>query len=162
MAADGRALPDAVPVGISFFFSLVVRHTDAVPRLRVSSGTSWETLAGFSRGMRAGTRVCISGTTATASDGTCVGGTDVVAQTTFALDIIEASLKSLGATLADVVRTRIFVRNVDDWEAAARAHGARFGQVKPANTLVEAKLVGDEYLVEIEAEVCTPWVEPMV
>lgn len=68
-------------------------HTDVVPRLRVSTGTSWETLAGFSRGMRAGTRVCISGTTATASDGTCVGGTDVVAQTTFVLDIIEASLK---------------------------------------------------------------------
>ena len=145
-------------------FLPVVRHTDTVPRLRVSSGTSWETLAGFSRGMRAGTRVCISGTTATAPDGTCVGGTDVVAQTTFALDIIEASLKSLGATLTDVVRTRIFVRNVDDWEDAARAHGARFGQVKPANTLVEAKLVGDEYLVEIEAEaeVFTPWVEPMV
>jgi aryl-alcohol dehydrogenase-like predicted oxidoreductase/enamine deaminase RidA (YjgF/YER057c/UK114 family) len=115
------------------------------------SGTPWETIAGFSRATRRGARVHVSGTTATHRD-RVIGGTDAAAQAHFAIDKIEGALQSLGATLEDVVRTRVFVRHLEDWEAAARAHGERFGHIQPANTLVAAPLVGDEYLVEIEAE----------
>ena len=81
-----------------------------------------------------------------------IGGSDPAAQTHFVIDKIEGALQSLGATLADVVRTRVYVRNLVDWEPVARAHGERFGAIQPANTLVAAALVGDEYLVEIEAD----------
>lgn len=81
-----------------------------------------------------------------------IGGTDPAAQTHFIIDKIEAAIESLGGTLADVVRTRIFVNSIQDWEPVARAHGERFAGINPANTLVEAKLVGEGYLVEIEAE----------
>jgi aryl-alcohol dehydrogenase-like predicted oxidoreductase/enamine deaminase RidA (YjgF/YER057c/UK114 family) len=125
--------------------------TDAAGRRRASSGTVWEDLAGFSRAVRAGDRVLVSGTTAT-HQGRCVGGDDAAAQAHFVIDRIEGALESLGATLRDVVRTRVFVRRIADWEAVARAHGERFGEIRPANTLVQAELVGTEYLVEIEAE----------
>ncbi len=108
-------------------------------------------LAGYARAVRHGRRISVSGTTATLGD-RLIGGRDAAAQTHFAIDKIEGALQSLGATLAHVVRTRIYVRNIADWEAVARAHGARFGVVLPANTLVAATLVGDEYLVEIEAD----------
>ncbi len=85
-----------------------------------------------------------------------IGGTDPAAQTHFAIDKIEGALQSLGAKLEDVVRTRVFVAHLDDWEAVARAHGERFRHIQPANTLVAASLVGDEYLVEIEAEAEVP------
>ena len=81
-----------------------------------------------------------------------IGGRDPSAQAHFVIDKIEGAIESLGGTLADVVRTRIFVNNLDDWEAVARAHGERFAGINPANTLVEARLVGEGYLVEIEAE----------
>ena len=115
------------------------------------SGTVWETLAGFARAVRRGQHISISGTTATMGD-RVIGGSDPAAQAHFVIDKIEGALQSLGATLADVTRTRIYVRNVNDWEPVARAHGARFAAIQPANTLVGAALVGDEYLVEIEAE----------
>jgi aryl-alcohol dehydrogenase-like predicted oxidoreductase/enamine deaminase RidA (YjgF/YER057c/UK114 family) len=115
------------------------------------SGTVWEELAGFSRAVRRGNRDFVSGTTATHRD-RVVGGSDPAAQTHYAIDKLEAALESLGARLDDVVRTRVFVRSAADWEAVARAHGQRFGTILPANTLVQAALVGDEYLVEIEAE----------
>lgn len=115
------------------------------------SGTSWEEVAGFARALRDGDRISVSGTTATHGD-RVIGGQDPAAQTHFVIDKIEGALQSLGASLEDVIRTRIFVRNIDDWEAVARAHGRRFGGIMPANTLVEARLVGDDYLVEIEAE----------
>jgi enamine deaminase RidA (YjgF/YER057c/UK114 family) len=115
------------------------------------SGTVWEELAGFSRAVRTGNRVFVSGTTATHRD-RAIGGSDPAAQTHYAIDKLEAALQSLGARLEDVVRTRVFVRNAADWEPVARAHGQRFGTILPANTLVQAALVGDEYLVEIEAE----------
>jgi aryl-alcohol dehydrogenase-like predicted oxidoreductase/enamine deaminase RidA (YjgF/YER057c/UK114 family) len=128
----------------------------------VVSGTVWEALAGYSRAVRVdgggggaeGRRVVhVSGTTATRRNGRVAGGHDPAAQATFALDIVEASLKALGASMADVVRTRIFVRRMRDWEAVARVHGRRFDGVSaPANTLVQAGLVGDDNLVEIEAE----------
>jgi enamine deaminase RidA (YjgF/YER057c/UK114 family) len=95
--------------------------------------------------------VVISGTTATMGD-RVIGGSDPAAQAHFVIDKIEGALQSLGAALADVIRTRVYVRNIADWEPVARAHGARFGAIQPANTLVAAALVGDDYLVEIEAE----------
>ena len=115
------------------------------------SRTVWEPLAGFARAVRLGSRIHVSGTTATLGD-RVIGGRDAAAQAHFVIDKIEGALQSLGASLADVVRTRVYVRNLDDWEAVARAHGARFGGVMPANTLVGAPLVGHEYLVEMEAE----------
>jgi enamine deaminase RidA (YjgF/YER057c/UK114 family) len=115
------------------------------------SGTSWERLAGYARAVRHGSRISVSGTTATLGD-RLIGGRDPAAQAHFAIDKIEGALQSLGARLADVTRTRVFVRDISDWEAVARAHGARFAAIQPSNTLVEAKLVGQEYLVEIEAE----------
>jgi len=115
------------------------------------SGTPWESIAGFSRATRRGAYVHVSGTTATHGD-RAIGGTDPAAQAHFAIDKIEGALQSLGAKLEDVVRTRVFVKRLDDWEAVARAHGERFRHIQPANTLVAAALVGDEYLVEVEAE----------
>jgi aryl-alcohol dehydrogenase-like predicted oxidoreductase/enamine deaminase RidA (YjgF/YER057c/UK114 family) len=120
-------------------------------RTLCTSGTRWEDVAGFARAVRQGRRVFVSGTTATLGD-RVIGGSDPAAQTHFAIDKIEGALQSLGATLADVVRTRVYVRDLADWEPVARAHGARFGAIQPANTLVAATLVGGEYLVEIEAE----------
>jgi enamine deaminase RidA (YjgF/YER057c/UK114 family) len=115
------------------------------------SGTSWETMAGYARAVRRGSRITVSGTTATLGD-RVIGGIDPASQAHFVIDKIEGALQSLGATLADVVRTRVFVPNIDDWEPVARAHGARFATIRPANTLVGAPLVGKEYLVEIEAD----------
>jgi len=120
-------------------------------RSRCLSGTVWETAAGFARAVRHGQHIAISGTTATLGD-RAIGGQDPAAQTHFAIDKIEGALQSLGAALTDVVRTRVYVRHVRDWEAVARAHGERFGRIQPANTLVGADIVGDEYLVEIEAD----------
>ncbi len=93
----------------------------------------------------------MSGTTATDAEGV-VGAGDPAAQTRYILDKIEAAIGQLGGTLRDVVRTRVYVRHVEDWEPVARVHGEYFGAIRPANTLVQAWLVGDEYLVEIEAE----------
>lgn len=119
--------------------------------LKVKSGTIWEDIAGFSRAIKKGNRVLVSGTTATHGQ-QVIGGKDPAAQTHFIIDKIEGSLRSVGASLEDVVRTRIFIRNISDWEAVARAHGQRFNTIQPANTMVRADLIGDEYLVEIEAE----------
>lgn len=115
------------------------------------SGTPWEPLAGYSRATRTGSRIHVSGTTATHGS-RLVGGSDAAAQTHAVIDKIAGALQSLGGRLEDVVRTRIFVSNVAHWEAVSRAHGERFARIQPANTLVEARLIGDEYLVEIEAE----------
>lgn len=120
-------------------------------RQRILSGTVWEDIAGFSRAIRKDNRILISGTTATHGD-RIIGGNDPAAQTHAVIDKIEGALQSLGARLEDVVRTRIFVRNIDDWEAVARAHGKRFRHIQPANTLVSAQLVGEAYLVEMEVE----------
>jgi aryl-alcohol dehydrogenase-like predicted oxidoreductase/enamine deaminase RidA (YjgF/YER057c/UK114 family) len=120
-------------------------------RTLVLSGTEWEPLAGFCRALRMGDRILVSGTTATHRD-RAIGGSDPAAQTHFVIDKIEGALQSLGGRLQDVVRTRVFVKRSADWEAVARAHGDRFREILPANTLVQADLVGNEYLVEIEAE----------
>eukprot|EP00747_Dinoflagellata_sp_TGD_P003682 gnl/TRDRNA2_/TRDRNA2_109524_c0_seq1.p1 gnl/TRDRNA2_/TRDRNA2_109524_c0~~gnl/TRDRNA2_/TRDRNA2_109524_c0_seq1.p1 ORF type:complete len:352 (+),score=42.27 gnl/TRDRNA2_/TRDRNA2_109524_c0_seq1:65-1057(+) len=131
----------------------VKRDEGPLLRHHCSSGTSWEKIAGFSRATRHGTRIEVSGTTATHTDGTAVGGDDAGAQTTYAVDKAIAALTSLGGTRKDVVRTRLYVPHLGrDWEAVARAHGIAFWDVKPANTLVGAQLVGEEYLVEVEIE----------
>jgi aryl-alcohol dehydrogenase-like predicted oxidoreductase/enamine deaminase RidA (YjgF/YER057c/UK114 family) len=121
-------------------------------RLRVDSGSVWEPIAGYSRAVRVGDRVMVSGTTATHGSGETVCAGDPAGQTTFILDKIAASLAALGASLGDVVRTRVYLRDADDWEPVSRAHGRAFGDIRPANTLLEiGRLVGD-YLVEIEVE----------
>jgi len=123
-----------------------------VARWRVDSGSVWEPLAGYSRAVRVGGRILVSGTTATHGAGEAVCPGDAAGQTIFILDKIAASLEALGAKMEDVVRTRVYLKNVDDCEAVSRAHGRRFGAILPANTLLEvSRLVGD-YLVEIEAE----------
>jgi enamine deaminase RidA (YjgF/YER057c/UK114 family) len=101
--------------------------------------------------VRKGSRISVSGTTASHGSRS-IGGIDAAAQTHFVIDKIEGALESLGGRLEDVVRTRVFVRRIQDWEAVARAHGERFGHVQPANTLVEAALVSEDALVEIEAD----------
>ncbi len=120
-------------------------------RQQIFSGTEWESYAGYCRAVKEGNRIYISGTTATHGSA-MIGGTDAAAQTHFIIDKIEAVLQTFETTLDSVVRTRIFVHNIKDWEPVARAHGERFNGINPANTLVEAKLVGDGYMVEIEAE----------
>ena len=120
-------------------------------RTRVLSGTSWERIASFCRAVRDGNRIVVSGTTATHGD-RVVGGRDPAAQTHAVIDKLEGAIESLGGTLNDVIRTRIYIQRMEDWEAVARVHGERFRNVMPANTLVQAGIIGDEYLVEIEAE----------
>ena len=120
-------------------------------RTKALSGTVWEDMAGFSRAVRKGNRILVSGTTATHGD-KIIGGTDPAAQTHFVIDKIEGAIQTLGGKLEDVVRTRIFVKHLSDWEPVARAHGQRFRDIQPVNTLVSAALVGEEYLIEMEAE----------
>ena len=120
-------------------------------REQVYSGTVWESFAGYSRAVKKGNRILVSGTTATHKN-KVIGGNDASAQTHFVIDKIEAAITSLGGSLKDVVRTRIFVDDISEWEAVAKAHGSRFKNIDPANTLVQAKLVGKGYKVEIEAE----------
>jgi enamine deaminase RidA (YjgF/YER057c/UK114 family) len=123
----------------------------SLKRTSVGTGTHWEALAGYARAVRVGDRILVSGTTATGPEGV-VGAGDPAAQARYIIDTIEAAIDQLGGTLRDVVRTRVYVRNIADWEAVARVHGERFGAIRPANTLVQAQLVGEEYLVELEAE----------
>jgi len=128
-------------------------HAPGSERWRVSSGSRWEPLAGYSRAVRSGQRVLVSGTTATHGAGRLVGRDDAGAQAAWILDKIAASLASLGARLEDVVRTRVYLTRVGDWEAVSREHGRVFGDIRPANTLLQVgALVGEGYLVEIEAE----------
>jgi enamine deaminase RidA (YjgF/YER057c/UK114 family) len=122
-------------------------------RQRISSGSIWEERVGFSRALRVGDWVFVSGTTATDADGTLIGAGDAYGQTVAILEKIARALHAAGATMADVVRTRVYVTNADDWEAIGRAHARFFADVRPANTLVEVRrLVGSGYLVEIDAD----------
>lgn len=124
---------------------------------RVSSGTEWEQVVGFSRAVRVDRFISVSGTTATDDDGNPVGVNDPAAQTDYIINKIDRALAEAGASLEHVVRTRIYVMDSDDWEIIGRVHGRYFGDIRPANTLVEvARLVGDEYLVEIEADAILP------
>ena len=122
-------------------------------RQNISSGVPWESIVGYSRAVRVGNHIWVAGTTATDENGNVVGVGDVTVQTSYALKKIGRALIEAGATFADVVRTRMFVTDIAQWEIIGRIHGEIFGSIRPASTMVEVpKLVDPQHLIEIEVD----------
>jgi len=122
-------------------------------RQNITTGTQWETLVGYSRAVKIGNWVAVSGTTAVDENGALVGAGDAVAQTRYILQKIEKALIACGATMGDVIRTRMYVTDITQWEAVGRVHGEFFGEIKPASSMVEVKgLISPDLLIEIEVD----------
>lgn len=122
-------------------------------RKQYSSGVKWESIVGYSRAIRIGDQIFITGTTATDENGEIVGPGDAYVQTVQVIRNIERALKALGGSLNDIVRTRMFVRDISRWEEYGRAHGEFFGEIRPCATMVEiSRLIDDRMLIEIEAD----------